>query len=538
MKSMNQATGHDGSSRKPTLLFLQRGDSQKLNDFMLSHRKQHVKCLRQFFHVIVIQEDGDYQEMCERYEPDLTMIEMLGGVERATLRKLKVSNKSSHPEVPKIAFLNADAWCDSRSGFLSDIDLWGVQATFSICTTAAEHMPPLENSLYVWPNFVDPDLYKDYEQPKVIPFLLTGSSTALYPWRQSMNKLIAEHYPALICPHFGYTTRLGVGQFMWGESYARTINSSWFVPACGTVAKEVVRKHFEVPACRTGLITEESAALKAAGFSDMENCVFATTSDLLDKVDYLFKNPEKLKSLTQAGYNLVHSRHTMRSRDQVLQWLMSYKSVSPGQKIVQDGPFSSIRVVQESSRIVSAHLAGNGDHLLSLREGQSLLRAGKYEAAAKCFQRSDAYTDHLTEPKLGLALCCLYQGDAQAALERLKVLVRNSLVGYKAIEPDPVEWAYFLVSQLCVGDLGKARSWAGQFPQMRHPELERVKWVIATLSNAATHPVVQYETAVNPTIHILPPKSMQQWVADVCSILKASGQLRFAEAIDKAIPPE
>ena len=31
---------------------------------------------------------------------------------------------------------------------------------------------------------------------------------------------------------------------------------------------------------------------------------------------------------------------------------------------------------------------------------------------------------------------------------------------------------------------------------------------------------------------------MQQWVADVCSILKASGQLRFAEAIDKAIPPE
>ena len=39
---------------------------------------------------------------------------------------------------------------------------------------------------------------------------------------------------------------------------------------------------------------------------------------------------------------------------------------------------------------------------------------GNMQAAEECFRKSDAYTDHLTEPKLGLALCRLHQGDARS----------------------------------------------------------------------------------------------------------------------------
>ena len=92
---MNHASGNDGPPRKPTLLFLQYGETRKLSDFMLLLRKHQVECLRLFFDVIIIQNDCDYQEICERYQPDLTMIEMLGGgVENSALRKPRVSNMS------------------------------------------------------------------------------------------------------------------------------------------------------------------------------------------------------------------------------------------------------------------------------------------------------------------------------------------------------------------------------------------------------------------------------------------------------------
>ena len=83
----------------------------------------------------------------------------------------------------------------------------------------------------------------------------------------------------------------------------------------------------------------ESAALKAAGFVDMKNCVFATASDLLDKVDYLFRNQDKLAALINAGHDLVHSHHTIRNRDQILQWLMLHKDLSPGHRIVTGRAF-------------------------------------------------------------------------------------------------------------------------------------------------------------------------------------------------------
>ena len=120
-------------------------------------------------------------------------------------------------------------------GSFSDMEHWGIETFFSICTTAAEYTPEIADNLFVWPNFIDSDIYRDYDRTKIIPVMVTGQVQSLYPWRQKINKLISEHYPSLICPHFGYEQ--ASYRMLCGEQYARVMNASFFVPTCGTLVK-------------------------------------------------------------------------------------------------------------------------------------------------------------------------------------------------------------------------------------------------------------------------------------------------------------
>ena len=272
--------------KKPKLLFFQYQYDRHLPEFLLIHAREHVRCLSEFFDVTVISRDCDYREMCETHEPDLALFE--SGVNHPTCRRLTITNVRTCSTVPKLGLHNADGFCNARGGFLSDMDHWGIQSFFTISTTTAEHTPEIADQLFVWPNAVNPDVYHDYGQWKSIPVLFTGNANALYPWRRKVLRRVAELFPSLVCPHPGYMPRGRRSQALVGEPYARTINASMIAPACGTVAKEVVRKHFEIPACRCCLLTECSPGLEAAGFVDMQNCIFADERNVVDKLNYLF----------------------------------------------------------------------------------------------------------------------------------------------------------------------------------------------------------------------------------------------------------
>ena len=254
------------TTAKPKLVFFQNKYDEGLPEFLLAHKQEHVDCLSVFFDVTVIHDDCDYAQVCDIYHPDLALFE--SGVNLLTCRRPKITNVRDCQRIPKLGFLNADAWCETRSGSLAEMDYWGVDAIFSISATAPEHMPAVADRLFVWPNFVDPDVYRDYGEAKLIPVLLSGATAAQYPWRRRVYKLISQHYPSLSCPHQGYLSRSSTGQVLHGERYARTINASRLSPVCGTVAREVVRKHFEIPGCNTCLITERAQFLEDAGFVD------------------------------------------------------------------------------------------------------------------------------------------------------------------------------------------------------------------------------------------------------------------------------
>src|SRR5581483_4731263 len=178
----------DTYSAKPKLVFFQFKYDPSLPAFLSLHAREHAKCLSHFFDVTVINQDCDYLEICDRYTPDLVMFE--SGVPFASCRKPKIKNVRSNTQIPKAALLNADPFGEGRAGFLADIDHCGIETVFSIATTAAQHMPDLAKNLFIWPNFVDAEVYHDYGQEKTVPVLFTGNKNGLYPWRQSISRIV------------------------------------------------------------------------------------------------------------------------------------------------------------------------------------------------------------------------------------------------------------------------------------------------------------------------------------------------------------
>jgi len=492
----------------------------------------HIKCLSEFFKVIVINHDCDYDQICDTHQPDLALFE--SGYRTYISRKIEIKNTSAFPEIPKIGLHNGDSWCDCRSGFISDMALWGIEIFFSISTTMAEYTPAMSEHLFVWPNFIDSDIHRDYRQSKVIPVLLNGNSNPLYPWRQKIYSKVSGCFPSLIFPHLGYGSNSPL--MFHGEQYARTINSSWVVPTCGTIAKEVVRKHLEIPGCKACLVTEKTPALEAAGFVDMVNCVFANEKDVLDKLNFLFQNPDELETIIDQGYQLAHTRHTLKQRNQIFDWFNLHKNLKSHERIVQRNPFESLQIVEKSSGIKNEPIKCDGIVLKLLRKGDEKLSAGKYEDAKLLYLQCLDYISWMSEPKLKLAICNLYKGDAFSALNWIIQPIQQSLTFYKAKDPDPVEWAYYIITLICQGKLDDALIQAYQFPLLNHPELDRVRWVINNLQDKEASSV-STNNNLHPrmSIHRLPQISMKDWINNLCLMLNACQKWNYVEILNNRI---
>ncbi len=65
----------DNFHTKPKLVFFQFRYDENVPEFLLIHKREHVKCLSEFFDVTVVHENCDYQQICEKYGPDLTLFE-------------------------------------------------------------------------------------------------------------------------------------------------------------------------------------------------------------------------------------------------------------------------------------------------------------------------------------------------------------------------------------------------------------------------------------------------------------------------------
>jgi len=398
---MPEALTPAGSGR-PKLLFL-RWTKPGQPPFLLHQLAEHVACLRQFFDVELVDSDCDYDEVCDRVRPDLAVFE--SGIYAGPR---SVTNAHTHPEVPKLGFLNADAFDPVRATFLSDMARWGVENFFTISVSMAEYTPEIADRLFCWPNFVDETVHRDYGLQKTVPVLLTGSQARHYPWRNRVSRVLAQHYPTLSMPHFGWADSAAARRMAVGEGYARLVNSALVAPSCGSFTRDVVRKHLEIPASRTCLIAERTASLEAAGFEDLVNCVFADADDVVEKVDALFGDRDRLAAVTDAGHALVHERHTPAQRRQVRDWYDLWLEGRSADGIIQAGPFAPLTRAEAGRTRPRVVVSGGEDRGL-VRAGWEALAVGRYDAARRAFTRASNF-HYMPEAEVGLTCVQLASG--------------------------------------------------------------------------------------------------------------------------------
>jgi len=348
--------------------------------------------------------------------------------------------------------------------------------------------------------------------------------------------LIRERYPCLVTPQHDYASRYSGGMLV-GEAYARALNASLIVPTCGTQGGEVVRKHFEIPAAKACLVTEGTPALSAAGFVDGHNCVFADHRDVVERLEHLFSHPDDLQRITQAGHDLVHSRHTLQHRPQIYQWFMLNRRLQAGEKIIQLGPFGDLAKVERTSGRESVRVIATSHDRRLLKQGDLLLEQGKVEEAKHCYRQCLDYVSYLPEARFRLALCALHEGDADHACRALAGLVETTTLTYGASDPDPVEWACFLLALTCKGDLDKAGRVRDRYPRLSHEELERTYRVLDRLAGKKPGGTESPPPAKpRKSIHGLPAVDDEEWLGRLSRMLERCGQGALAARLHGESP--
>ena len=503
---------------RPRLAFFRpnRGD---LPAFVQQHFDEHVRCLEFFFDVVLIEENCSYDEVCGRLQVDLALFE--SGVYVRSDRRITDTHR--HPSIPKAGFLNADAYCVTRSVFLSDMDEWGVENFFTISMSLASRVPQLRDRLFVWPNFADIRRFHTYPGGKQTPILFTGSLASNYPWRNRINHLLGRRFPIVALPHGGWFNASQARNVLYGESYARALSSSLIVPTCGTIAHELVRKHLEIPACGALLLTERTAAVEAAGFTDMETCVYADETDVVDKVEHLLAHPEEIERISSAGQHLARTRHDMAHRNQIFQWFELTKRCTAGETITQPDPFGDMVLRPKGCRATQAPemIVGRDSALVDAADRASA--AGLFEGARAGYHAVLNY-HYEAEAAIGMARTALRCGDAALA----RKWVWDSIVRcihLRAKEPDPVEWSVYILALLCAGRIRGAIKAAGRYDLLTHVELARVRHLLHRLTRKSPAPAPD---RCRSSVHRDRNLSWPAWVDDAARMLDACGQVELA----------
>jgi hypothetical protein len=430
-----------------------------------------LKCLRHFFDTVVISEDAEYAECVDKYRPDASLFG--GGVENFSGKRPTFSNTKAFPEIPKLGYLQTDNHSPSRTAALSRFEQWGVEVVFALDTAMADHFPWPADRFFCIPWFIDTEVFRDHGEAKIIPVGMFGAgfypANARYPWRGKTGSKVLQRFPSFVSQR----PVEGTLHDIVGDTYARMLNRTRIALGCGGLEKRLARKHFEIPASRCALVTEETEVLRKAGFVDGENCIFTDESHVAGRLGDLLNDEVRLETIAQNGYALVHARHGYASRAQLAQWLRLHNAKKPGEQIVQPDLFGDLRLAPVGSTLTPLGRHEDPIDELVARAGQSL-HTGRIKTAEELYSQALRIYPYLAESLLGLAVCALSRGqtqDAKALLERnFSFTTRQG-----ALRQDPVEYGYYLLALRQAGDCEGLRRVASECGHLRHPFLNAAR---------------------------------------------------------------
>ncbi len=480
------------------------------------------RLLEQDFEVISVEGDRDFKVEVEAHRPDLVMFHT--GSEAPGEPEVKISNTDAFPEIPRLGYMFRDPFSPSRMATMNRLRAWRVDQVFTDFRPSDAPAPYFQNTMFL-PWWVDDTLFKDYGEQKSLWLTLTGSGwlgKCIYVWRNDITRQMLPKIPIFHAPSLG--NRLTNHDYT-GERYARLLNRSRFSAGCGTVNRYLTMKLLEIPASRCCLIAEEIESLKAIGFKDGVNCVFADKDNIAAKIQALLANPERLQAITDAGYALVHERHTQRNRRMFAEWYRLWKNRQPGERIVQVNPFEPLQTIGAGAELPACTFPDENPLRDKLVEGYRLLAAQRWPEALEKFEWIIAIIPCVAEARLGAAMCLMRLGRLNDAAAHLSYNFNLMVKHFGYAHPDPIDLAFLATLCLRGKDVKTAVQLLTSYEQVRHPALNAMRWIAAKIKpDLASSPIFQVaegnETTNVETVHLLPQKNFSEWVAILMAHLR------------------
>jgi hypothetical protein len=177
--------------------------------------------------------------------------------------------------------------------------------------------PELADRMVWFPKHINPYIFKDYQLPKEINYLMMGATyKKFYPLRSYILRKMVNQPGFVYHGHPGYRdfTEEEMEKLYIGEKYAKEINRAKIFFTCDLILKYPISKYFEVLACNTLLLATGSQELRDLGFIDGETFVEITRQNFLQKARYYLEHEEERLEIAKRGFDMVHQNYRTEQR--------------------------------------------------------------------------------------------------------------------------------------------------------------------------------------------------------------------------------
>jgi hypothetical protein len=158
---------------------------------------------------------------------------------------------------------------------------------------------------------IDPAVFHDYGEPKDGTALMTGTVNEAYPVREQTDRECqgAPWYRRIPRP-----PENGRREWPVDEDYARELGAATLAFSCLSSYAYPIKKMFEIPACKTVLVSDHNDEMARLGFLPGRNMLaFDPLRGYRQQIVEMLARPD-LDAIAQAGFDLVHSNHTAAIR--------------------------------------------------------------------------------------------------------------------------------------------------------------------------------------------------------------------------------
>lgn len=447
-----------------------------------------IAALQKHCDVVIIQEDFDYAQTCEQIKPDFVVLESTGP-HQPILNKIRHSD--AYPNIPRIAFISIDPHDTARVQFFRSLSEFRVDAIFIQDTAHMYHCPELFERCFTASTYIDPEIFYDYKEEKTIPVSVFGGAVAplFYTWRATLLKNIFNYFPTLIYPHPGYHAENQPPAHLFAvfeKNYAKMINRSHFSLADSTRLEYPVRKHLEIPACGTILISPNIPALKDYGFVHMHNCILGEGMQLYNDMATVAANRDLYEKIRKNGYELVHKHHTSTQWTYFLKWYDCFRNLKSDEKIQQRNVFGDFIRVPKSTpgRSIILEKIPDNEFIMAMKSAQnSILQHTHLTEARTLLNNVLQWVNHFMEPYVLLGIISLLEGNLNQATNEFitPYKIRLNRDGETCWDPIEISWLVLTAKLACNNELAILMS--NEAMRLNHLNLRRILWLIESFSN-------------------------------------------------------